>query len=82
MHACTYPSAPCRPPPRRVYKYVPYGRVEKCIPYLLRRMNETQYATRAGRHEMSLIGQELLRRAAAATGAGDAASAKQEAVGC
>lgn len=68
--------------PCRVYKYVPYGRVEKVIPYLLRRMNETQYAARAGRHELALISQELLRRAALATGASGAASAEQEAAGC
>ncbi|GIL80851.1 hypothetical protein Vretimale_9435 [Volvox reticuliferus] len=47
----------------KVFKYCPYGSVEKVIPYLLRRVNENQYIMKGGRVDMALLWSELWRRA-------------------
>lgn len=46
----------------RVFKYVPYGRVDKVVPYLLRRANENQYILKGGKVDVELLQAELLRR--------------------
>ena len=50
----------------RAYKYVPYGSVAKCVPYLLRRAHEAQYASLGGKADARLVRSELLRRLRAA----------------
>ncbi|GLC59490.1 hypothetical protein PLESTB_001492900 [Pleodorina starrii] len=47
----------------RVFKYCPYGSVEKVIPYLLRRVNENQYILKGGKRDVELLWAELRRRA-------------------
>ncbi|KAG2488176.1 hypothetical protein HYH03_013318 [Edaphochlamys debaryana] len=47
----------------RVFKYTPYGSVDKVIPYLLRRVNENQYITAGGKQDVALLWAELWRRA-------------------
>ncbi|GLI60684.1 hypothetical protein VaNZ11_002886 [Volvox africanus] len=47
----------------KVFKYCPYGSVEKVIPYLLRRVNENQYILKGGKLDMALLWSELWRRA-------------------
>lgn len=46
----------------RVSKYVPYGAVQKVIPYLLRRAKENQSLQRQSTSELAMIHQELRRR--------------------
>ncbi|EFJ44944.1 proline dehydrogenase/oxidase [Volvox carteri f. nagariensis] len=47
----------------KVFKYCPYGSVEKVIPYLLRRVNENQYILKGGKQDVALLWAELWRRA-------------------
>jgi proline dehydrogenase len=46
----------------RAYKYVPYGPVSTCLPYLVRRANENSSVAGSARTEMNMIRRELLRR--------------------
>ncbi|KXZ55361.1 hypothetical protein GPECTOR_3g490 [Gonium pectorale] len=46
----------------KVFKYCPYGSVEKVIPYLLRRVNENQYVLQGGKQDVQLLAAELWRR--------------------
>ncbi|GFR39754.1 hypothetical protein Agub_g238 [Astrephomene gubernaculifera] len=47
----------------KVFKYCPYGSVDKVIPYLLRRVNENQYVLKGGKQDVTLLWAELRRRA-------------------
>ena len=46
----------------KTYKYVPYGKVNEVMPYLLRRAQENSDAFGGAKHEMQLISKELKRR--------------------
>jgi proline dehydrogenase len=45
-----------------VFKYVPYGKVEEAIPYLLRRAAENRDVLKGNKIELQLIYQEIARR--------------------
>eukprot|EP00198_Chlamydomonas_reinhardtii_P000311 XP_001689646.1 proline oxidase [Chlamydomonas reinhardtii] len=46
----------------KVFKYCPYGQVDKVIPYLMRRINEAQYTRKGGKEDAALLLEELMRR--------------------
>ncbi|KAG2444856.1 hypothetical protein HXX76_001597 [Chlamydomonas incerta] len=46
----------------KVFKYCPYGQVDKVIPYLMRRVNEAQYTRKGGKEDAALLLEELMRR--------------------
>ena len=46
----------------RAYKYVPYGKVEEVMPYLVRRAQENADMMNTTQHEAKLISKEILRR--------------------
>jgi proline dehydrogenase len=48
------------------YKYVPYGKVEEVMPYLIRRAQENSSALGGAQKEMEMIQSELWRRAKSA----------------
>jgi proline dehydrogenase len=45
-----------------VSKYLPYGKVEKVIPYLMRRAQENSSVAGQGRREYELLSREIERR--------------------
>jgi len=46
----------------KAYKYVPYGKVNEVMPYLIRRAQENADVLGAARAELRMIGAELKRR--------------------
>lgn len=46
----------------KAYKYVPYGKVEEVMPYLLRRAQENSDALGGARKELKMVQSELSRR--------------------
>ena len=46
----------------RAYKYVPYGKVNKVMPYLIRRAQENSDVLGNARHELAMITSEIKRR--------------------
>lgn len=46
----------------KAYKYVPYGKVEEVMPYLLRRAQENSDALGGAKKELKMVQTELLRR--------------------
>lgn len=46
----------------KAYKYVPYGKIEEVMPYLIRRAQENSDALGGARKELELIRTELFRR--------------------
>ncbi len=46
----------------QAYKYVPYGKVEEVMPYLIRRAQENADALSGAKKELDLIRSELWRR--------------------
>jgi len=46
----------------KAYKYVPYGKVEEVMPYLLRRAQENSDALGGAKKELAMVRSELFRR--------------------
>ena len=46
----------------RAYKYVPYGKVDEVMPYLLRRAEENMTLMASSNKEKEMIGREIKRR--------------------
>ena len=46
----------------KAYKYVPYGKVNEVMPYLVRRAQENADVLGNARAELTMVGQEILRR--------------------
>ena len=46
----------------KAYKYVPYGKVQEVMPYLIRRAQENSDALSGAKEELSMMSKELKRR--------------------
>ena len=46
----------------KAYKYVPYGKVQEVMPYLIRRAQENSDALSGAKEELSMMTTELRRR--------------------
>lgn len=46
----------------KAYKYVPYGKIEEVMPYLIRRAQENSDALSAAKQEINMVKKELFRR--------------------
>ena len=44
------------------YKYVPYGKIDEVMPYLIRRAQENSDALGGAKHELQMIKSEIKRR--------------------